>query len=167
MVKRVGPVLVLGLILGCTYLLVNSGRLALVSSDHLQQEVVTFKYSTLYTGCHHEELTEKSYPQKNWAEILETQSKEGWEIKNFNSEQVELAQEVMDLCPGCQEKEFIGLYGNEIGVYAGSPDKPGPVKQVIPVNTGRLPSAEIEDLKAGIICDEAQDKWQILEGYQN
>ena len=49
---------------------------------------------------------------------------------------------------GC-EQEFVGIYGND-GVYAGSPGKPGPLKQVI--GRCRLPQAEIDDLRAGIVC---------------
>lgn len=165
--KRVGLVLLLGLVLGGVYLLANTGKLALVSGSVLKQKSFTLEYTAFYTGCQHEERKEECHSPRTRNELLEKLTNEGWVITSFTSERVGLEKEETKLCPGCQEQEFIGIYRNEIGVYAGSPEKPGPLKQVIPVNISRLPKAEIEDLRAGIVCRGAQEKWRILEGYQN
>ena len=165
--KRVSPVLLLALIFGGTYLLANPGKLSLIISPGLTRKDVIIELKTLYTECQHGEGTEAHYPPKKWAQVLEELSQAGWMITSFTTDQVAVEKKTAGLCSQCRDQEFIGIYGREIGVYAGSPDQPGPLKQVIPVDIGRLPLAEIEDLKAGIICTQAQDKWRILEGYQN
>jgi len=165
--KRVGPVLLLALLFGGACLLANTGKLSLIISRVLTREEVTVEFTTLYTECQHEEGVKGNYPQKNWSTVLEELSQEGWIITSFATERVELWKKAVDLCQHCREQEFIGVYGKEIGVFAGSPDQPGPLKQVIPVDIGRLPPAEIADLRAGIICNKPQDKWRILEGYLN
>ena len=165
--KRAGPVLLLGLVLGATYLLINSGSLSSIMGPGLKNGNFTIKYITFYTGCQHEAVTEESRPRKSRNGLLESLSKEGWIITSYVTDRAELQKEETDLCLRCREKEFVGIYGNVIGVYAGSPETPGPLKQVIPVNIRQLPPAEIKDLEEGIVCNETQDKWQILEGFQN
>ena len=166
--KRVGPVLLLGLIFGGVYLLVSIGNLSLVNSGSIwNKKSFTLEYTAFYTGCQHEERKEEQHSQQTWTALLTRLTNEGWVITDFATDRAELGKEVAELCRECQEKEFVGIYGNEIGVYAGTPEKPGPLKQVIPVNISRLPQAEIDDLKAGIVCHEAHEKWRILEGYQN
>ena len=165
--KRVGPVLFLVLLGGGAAFLAQTGQLSPVLSRVFSREEVTVELATFYTACRHEEETTEKYPQKKWAAFLEEISRDGWQITAFTTERVELKKEAADLCRSCREEEFIGLYGQEIGVYAGRPEQPGPLKQIIPVDIGRLPPAEIADLRAGIICDQPQDKWRILEGYQN
>ncbi|NLC54044.1 MAG: hypothetical protein GX770_08785 [Firmicutes bacterium] len=165
--KRIGPVLLLGLVLGGLYLLANTGELSFVNGSVLPKRSFTLEYTTSYTGCQHEERKEERHAQSARTALLTRLTNEGWMITHFATDQVELAKEVSALCRGCEEQEFVGIYGNEIGVYAGSPEKPGPLKQVIPVNISRLPQAEIDDLRAGIVCHETQEKWRILEGYQN
>lgn len=165
--KKVGPVLFLALLFGGAGLLAQNGKLSPIISRVLTREEVIVELITSYTECQHEEGVTAKYPQKKWADVLEEHSRDGWVIASFAAERVELRKKVADLCRDCREQEFIGIYGQEIGVYAGSPDQPGPLKQVIPVDIGRLPPAEIEDLRTGIICNQPQDKWRILEGYQN
>ncbi|HHT04681.1 MAG TPA: hypothetical protein GXZ97_00240 [Hydrogenispora sp.] len=166
--KRIGPVLLLALVLGGVHLLANTVNLSYpVMSGLWNKNSFTLEYTTFYTGCQHEERKEERHAQQKRTTLLARLTNEGWVITNFATERVELGKEVAKLCRECQEKEFVGIYGNEIGVYAGSPEKPGPLKQVIPVDISRLPQAEIDDLKAGIVCHEAQEKWRILEGYQN
>lgn len=165
--KRVGPVLLLALVLGGISFLAKTGKLSLINGANLKREGFTLKYTAYYTGCQHEKSYEEDHPRQTWPELLAKLTDDGWVITNFARERVEAEKQLAKLCPQCAEKEFIGVYGNEIGVFAGSPEQPGPLKQVIPVNISRLPQAEIDDLKAGIVCDEAQDKWRILESYQN
>ncbi|NLW60497.1 MAG: hypothetical protein GX073_09190 [Firmicutes bacterium] len=165
--KKVRPLLLLGLVLGGVYLLANTGKLSLINGAGWNKKSFILEYTAFYTGCQHEERREERHAPQNRAALLERLTGEGWVITNFTAGRVALAKDVAKLCRDCQEQEFVGIYGNEIGVYAGSPEKPGPLKQVIPVDISRLPQAEIDDLRAGIVCHEAQEKWRILEGYQN
>lgn len=165
--KKVVPVVLLALVLGGAFRLLTRRNLALLGSTERKKEGFSVIFTIFHSECQHKEVTEESYPPQKWAPLLEDLSEKGWLITTFATDRAELQKETEDLCSQCREKEFIGIYGNEIGVYAGSPETPGPLKQVIPVNIEQLPPAEIQDLRAGIICNEAQDKWQILEGYQN
>lgn len=165
--KKVVPVLLFFLVLGGTCLWLTLGIPALPSISQRGNEGFSIIFTTFHSECQHKEVSTESYPSPKWAPVLEDLSQKGWMIANFATDHAELQKEAEGLCHRCRENEFVGIYGNEIGVYAGSPEIPGPLKQVIPVKIEQLPPAEIQDLRAGIICNEAQDKWQILEGYQN
>ncbi|HEY8391165.1 MAG TPA: BofC C-terminal domain-containing protein [Capillibacterium sp.] len=165
--KRVVPVLFLILLGTGAGFLARTGKLSPVLTRVINREEITAEFVTLYTQCQHEEKLTRTYPHQNWAATLEELFRDGWLITSFAAERVALQKKADDLCRTCREEEFIGIYGREIGVYAGSPEQPGPLKQIIPVDIGQLPPAEIADLRAGIICDQPQDKWRILEGYQN
>ncbi|NLM37171.1 MAG: hypothetical protein GX202_03475, partial [Firmicutes bacterium] len=123
--KRVGLALLLGLVLGGVYLLANTGKLSLDRGSVLRQKSFALYYTAFYTGCQHEESREEHHSPRTRDEMLAGLTKDGWAITGFTMERVELKKEVPTLCPGCQEHEFVGLYGNEIAVYAGSPEKPG------------------------------------------
>jgi hypothetical protein len=165
--KKVVPVILLVLVIGGICCLLTQEKLALLSSTERRKEGYSIILTVFHSECQHREVTEDNYQPQKWASLLEDFSQKGWMITSFATDHAELQKEAVGLCAQCQEKEFVGIYGNEIGVYAGSPETPGPLKQVIPVNIEQLPPAEIQDLRAGIICHEAQDKWKILEGYQN
>ena len=84
-----------------------------------------------------------------------------------SDDQVNMVLKRSELCQVCKKQEFIGIYQDSIGVFAGRPENPGPLKEVIQVKVWNLPETEVKDLQSGIICYNEKEKLLILEGYQN
>ena len=165
--KMLGPVMLIGFILGILYIVVNTGKNPFLPMFNHEHENINMKFTVFYASCRHEETIDQKSSKNHWEQMLETLSKDGWELNKRSKGEVELSKELLELCTGCKKQEFIGIYQDEIGVYAGTPENPGPLKQVIPVKIARLPEEEVNDLKEGIICQETRDKLLIIEGYQN
>ncbi len=165
--KRLWLILLLGFILSAVYVLYDSGRKLFLPLFVMGKASYNMQLTTFYASCRHEETTEEAIASEQWEGRLNTLEEDGWELKRISPVKVELRKELFALCPDCREKEFIGIYGDEIGVYAGSPERPGPLKQIIPVKIERLPAEEVEDLRAGIVYQETKEKFLILESYQN
>ncbi len=69
-----------------------------------------------------------------------------------------------NFCQSCREKHFLGLHGQEIVVYRGTPLKPGPILEKVMLKTTLLPEAELKDLQSGIPFRDSRDKLQLIEG---
>ncbi|NLW56839.1 MAG: hypothetical protein GX050_09575 [Firmicutes bacterium] len=147
--KRLRLVLLLGFILGALYVVYDSGRNPFLPLLGISKTPFNMRLISFYASCRHEEAAEEAIRHDQWEVMLDTLIEDGWELKRISPTEVELGKEFFALCPDCREKEFIGIYGDEIGVYAGSPERPGPLKQVIPVKIGKLPAEEVNDLRAG------------------
>lgn len=165
--KRLGLVLLIGFIFGALYVVIDSGGNPFLPLLSKGKEPFNMELTSYYVSCRHEEVAEQRISHDQWEEVLDALIEDGWELKRISQTEVELGKELFALCTGCREQEFIGIYGDEIGVYAGSPERPGPLKEVIPVKIGRLPTEEVNDLQAGIVCQEIKEKLLILESYQN
>jgi hypothetical protein len=166
-VKRLWLILLIGFILGTLYVVYDSGRNPFLPLLGKNKAPLSIRLTSTYASCRHEEVVEETIAHDQWEAGLDSLIADGWELKRISPVRVELGKELFALCTDCREKEFIGIYGDEIGVYAGSPERPGPLKQVIPVKIGKLPAEEVADLRAGIVCEETKEKLLILESYQN
>ncbi len=132
-----------------------------------RSDKINVKFSNIYLDCDHNETVDLSLVKGEWRRIKKNLLNEGWEMQEPSQEQVKLVLSVSGLCRICKKQEFIGIYQDNIGVYAGRPGNPGPLKEVIQVKVWNLPETEVEDLQAGIICYNEKEKLLILEGYQN
>lgn len=73
-------------------------------------------------------------------------------------------EESQDLCDSCCKYQFLGIAGQQLAVFRGTPDNPGPITERIVLNLKKLPKAEVEDLKKGIPFRDGKEKLQLLEG---
>ncbi len=165
--RRLGPLMLIGFLLGILYMFLNTEKSPFLPMFNNDGENISMKITVFYTSCCHEETVNRSLSKNEWEQMLATLKKDGWELKRSSIGEVELNKELLELCTGCKKQEFIGIYQDEIGVYAGTPKKPGPLKQVIPVKIAQLPEEEVNDLREGIVCQETRDKLLMIEGYQN
>jgi len=129
-----------------------------------EEKTLSLEIIDLYLECRHivtrqREITEDALP-----EFLREINKNRV-ISGYTGEELVLTGEIPGLCPVCQEKEFIGIYQGYIAVYAGRPDRPGPVKKMTSIKIQGLPEREIIDLEAGIIFNGEEEKLLILEAY--
>ena len=78
--KKVRPLLLLGLVLGGVYLLANTGKLSLINGAGWNKKSFILEYTAFYTGCQHEERREERHAPQNRAALLERLTGEGWVI---------------------------------------------------------------------------------------
>ncbi len=69
-----------------------------------------------------------------------------------------------NFCRSCRENHFLGLHGQEVVVYRGTPLQPGPILEKVMLKTNLLPEAELKDLQSGIPFRDSRDKLQLIEG---
>ena len=85
--KRIGPVLLLALVLGGVHLLANTVNLSYpVMSGLRNKNSFTLEYTTFYTGCQHEERKEERHAQQKRTTLLARLTNEGWVITTFATE---------------------------------------------------------------------------------
>ena len=132
-----------------------------------RSEKINIKFRNLYLNCDHNETVALSLAVGEWRRIKKNLLTEGWELHESSDDQVNMVLKRSELCQVCKKQEFIGIYQDSIGVFAGRPENPGPLKEVIQVKVWNLPETEVKDLQSGIICYNEKEKLLILEGYQN
>lgn len=126
-------------------------------------ESITVQVTDLYLGCQHTEEYSKVIKSEELSTLLK--EVEDWEIKRVDKKNLILTRKNNGLCPICRQEEFLGIHGENIVIYFGRPDRPGPVKEVTPIKILSLPEKEIADLKRGVVFKDQKEKLLILEGY--
>ncbi|NLY74625.1 MAG: hypothetical protein GX075_04910 [Firmicutes bacterium] len=116
----------------------------------------------LYTMCGHTVSKRTEYQlEKPFKSVIVNHSRQ---IVKENDGLYVYYEENQDLCDSCLKNQFLGIEGQRIAVYRGTPDKPGPIMEKIALNLNKLPEAEIEDLKKGIPFKDGKEKLHLLEG---
>jgi len=88
----------------------------------------------------------------------------GYQIEEFGAKQVILSRRQALLCDNCKSGEFIGILNGYVSVFAGTPQKPGPMLEATRIPVARLPQPERIKLENGIPVKNVSERLQILEG---
>lgn len=113
-------------------------------------------------ACGHMESKRTEYPKKGPFEtVIKDYAEHVNRVNNQTFAYLEISQ---DLCDSCRENQFLGLDGQQLAVFRGTPSNPGPITERIVLNLKKLPAAEVEDLKKGIPFQDGKEKLQLLEG---
>lgn len=115
----------------------------------------------LYSCGHEESKYIKYQSEKPFKKVIQNHFKQ---IKKVNNQSYTYVENDQDLCDSCRTNQFLGVNDQWIAVFRGTPGKPGPITEKIPLNLSNLPEAEIKDLKKGIPFQDGKEKLQLLEG---
>lgn len=69
-----------------------------------------------------------------------------------------------DLCDSCQNHFFMGISGEKVVIFRGTPAKRGPVMEATDITAKLLPKVEKIDLEKGIPVKDDKEKLQLIEG---
>lgn len=117
-------------------------------------------------SCGHESITAGQFAAQQIGMDRAAFEKEviGYQIEEFGAEQVVLARRQVLLCNDCKSGEFIGILNGYVSVFAGTPQKPGPMLEATRIPVARLPQSERIKLENGIPVKNVGERLQILEG---
>ena len=116
----------------------------------------------LHTICGHLESKRTEYVKEgSFKAIIKNYSKQ---VEKVNNQSYRYLERSYDLCNSCRNNQFLGLNGQRIAVFRGTPDNPGPIMEQIEIDLSKLPMEEKEDLKKGIPFRDGKEKLQLLEG---
>lgn len=117
-------------------------------------------------SCGHESLTASQFTSQQIGMDRAAFEKEalGYQIEEFGAEQVILSRRQALLCDSCKSGEFIGIVNGYVSVFAGTPQKPGPMLEATRIPAARLPQSERTKLENGIPVKNVSERLQILEG---
>ncbi|HEY8344363.1 MAG TPA: BofC C-terminal domain-containing protein [Bacillota bacterium] len=116
-----------------------------------------------YLRCHHNTVKVLTIQEEDYHSFLSELTCD-WEARGVADERT-LTKRLNTLCDNCQHQEYLGIYQDYVAVYHGTPDCPGPVKEVTGIRVSGLPENEVLDLKTGVPCRETEEKLLILESY--
>lgn len=85
-------------------------------------------------------------------------------IESFSADRVVIDTALKKLCPECRDTQFIGVKNGYVTVFAGSPEKPGPVIEMTRIPLDALPEPERAKLAKGVVVSGLGQRLQILEG---
>ena len=103
------------------------------------------------------------YTERNliiWKQVLNDHS-EDMEEKN----RLFILKKNLFFCHDCRLYEFLGTYEGKIGVFHGTPEKKGPLKEVVAIDISELPVKERKDLEEGIPVNDTVEKLLYFESY--
>ncbi|ACL69984.1 BofC C-terminal domain-containing protein [Halothermothrix orenii] len=90
-----------------------------------------------------------------------------WEVKKYIPERgLILYREVNDLAPEDRNKVFIGIKGNKVAIFYGTPES-RVLKQKTDINVEDLPQKDKIALKQGITVNSQEELLSILEGLKS
>lgn len=116
----------------------------------------------LHTICGHMESKRTEYHmEESFKAVIKNYAKH---INKVNNQAYTYIESNLDLCDSCRKNQFLSTAGQQIAVFRGTPQKPGPITEKIPINLNKLPEEELEDLKRGIPFKDGKEKLQLLEG---
>ncbi len=116
----------------------------------------------LHTMCGHMESKRTEYfKEEPFKAVIKNYSRQ---VEKVNNQSYRYLENNNNLCESCRKNQFLGIDGQQIVVYRGTPDRPGPITERIEINLSKLPEEEIEDLKKGIPFRDGKEKLQLLEG---
>ncbi len=134
-----------------------------IITPSLANTVWFLKLDKIYTLCGHTESEEKKFSSEKMLnkEVLNLQD---YILKKISGHRRVYIQEIPEFCASCQKNRFLGILDEKIVVFSGTPKKPGPVKEEIPILIEDLPKLELEDLKKGIPFKDNKEKLLLIEG---
>lgn len=140
---------------------INKIRKKFFPSDATSPQKWVLESQKIY-ACGHMESKRTEYPKKGPFEtVIKDYAKY---VKKVNNQTFAYIERSQDLCDSCRENQFLGLAGQQLAVFRGTPSKSGPITERIVLDLRKLPEAEVEDLKKGIPFKDGKEKLQILEG---
>ncbi|MDK2882316.1 MAG: hypothetical protein PWP58_652 [Bacillota bacterium] len=121
-----------------------------------------------YKGCGHVVRSEKELPGNQHGLNLDQLSRlyPDWNVA-VSEEIIHFTNSQSGLCPGCKAKLFVGLDGDEVTVFYGTPEGPKEIKERTGIIAAGLPEEALLDLKAGIPVENQEQLLQVLEGLMN
>jgi hypothetical protein len=121
-----------------------------------------------YETCGHVEKKEKPFPSSQRGLGLDdlTALYPAWDV-TASDDNLVLKATRPGLCPLCREKLFVGLDGEEVVVFYGTPEGPHEIKERTGISTGGLPEEALLDLRTGIAIENKEQLSQVLEGLMN
>ncbi len=141
---------------------ISKVRKMVFPSDAASPQRWILESQKLHTICGHLESKRTEYHlEAAFKAVIKNHAKQ---VKKENSQSYTYLESNHDLCYSCRENQFLGLNGEEIAVFRGTPSKPGPITEKIAIDLNKLPEAEVEDLKKGIPFQDGKEKLQLLEG---
>jgi hypothetical protein len=141
--------------------IINKLKKMVLPSDATSTRKWVLESQKIYV-CGHRELKRAEYRKKGPFEtVIKNYAKN---VKRVNNQTFTYTERSEDLCDSCRENQFLGLAGQRLAVFRGTPGNPGPITERIVLNLKKLPEAEVEDLKKGIPFKDGKEKLQILEG---
>lgn len=129
-----------------------------------QDDYIYLKEIDTFLGCRHSACREEKLISSQFQKRLKKLGIE-WRLEAIGDGEMVLTQNKQGICSECQASEFLGVYLNNIAIYHGKPERPGPVKAVTPIKISGLLEKEINDLKKGVFYQDEEEKLAILEGY--
>lgn len=85
-------------------------------------------------------------------------------VTEFSGDRVVIETRRQELCTDCRNGQFIGAREGYVTVYAGRPDRPGPVVEVTRIPVHALPESERVRITKGIPVSGIAQRLQVLEG---
>ncbi|HHY91849.1 MAG TPA: hypothetical protein GX511_00740 [Firmicutes bacterium] len=121
-----------------------------------------------YETCGHVTQQERLFPDAQRGLDLEHLAAlyPGWDVAAREGD-VHIRTTRPGLCPECRGRLFIGLAGEEVAVFFGTPEGPHELKERTGLFTRGLPEEAIRDLRQGIPIEDEKELPQILEGLMN
>lgn len=127
------------------------------------REQIQVRIIDYYLRCHHNTEKVLTIREEDYQSFLSELTCD-WEVRGAAKERT-LTKKLNGLCENCQHQEYLGIHQDYVAVFHGTPDRPGPVKEVTGIRVIGLPENEVLDLKTGVPYREAEEKLLILEGY--
>ncbi|MDK2856481.1 MAG: hypothetical protein PWQ41_1480 [Bacillota bacterium] len=121
-----------------------------------------------YDGCGHVVRSEKELPRSQQGLNLDQLSRlyPAWNV-TVSEGNLRLTTSQPGLCPACKGNLFVGLDGDEVTVFYGTPGGPKELKERTGISAAGLPEEALLDLKAGIPIESQEQLSQVLEGLMN
>lgn len=121
-----------------------------------------------YTGCGHILTEKKELPGVQQGLTLKQLADlyPAWNVTAVK-DNVWLKASHPGLCPTCKQRLYVGLAGEEVAVFYGTPGGPSELKEHTGISAAGLPQDALLDLKAGIPIENQEQLSQILEGLMN
>jgi hypothetical protein len=137
-----------------------------LEEDVLGEQQVVFQH--FYRFCPHHTLNnggdwpeELKYLQNvNLSLFREAQLPKDWQLVHFTEDLV-IFTFLGDLCPGCREQRYLGVYEGKIAVFYGEPPG-GLLDEVLPFEVKDVYRAELEN---GIAFHSEEEKEMLLENF--
>lgn len=113
--------------------------------------------------CGHNEIEKSSYSSlKDLQAIVD--NNDGYLLKRISGHLQVYGMSISDYCTNCRNHQFLGVSEQNVVVFRGTPDKPGPILEKTTIQIKDLPQLELEDLQKGISFGTINEKLQLIEG---
>lgn len=128
-----------------------------------RSEPWTLEKITVFKECRHQTVEQSTFASAKDIKTFLSKCPQGEIVENGQAK-IKTQIEEEGFCSSCNQYQFLGIKSGKVVIMRGTPDKPGPVIQSIPMDVHLLPMAEREDLQRGIPFKDEKEKLQLIEG---